>query len=126
MGINGEGRLEVSIAIGDADRILGLGFAVAAKNLGSVTVADLTGKAAGDQFGLVVTPKRLFAGVHGNGNDEELRMVLIESLLDPTFGHLNPEPIPDRRFSIVFQRRNGSPQRIVVGGPGKQWQRMLS
>ena len=85
-----------------------------------MTVADLTGEATGDQFSLVVASQLLLAGMHGNRDNQELRILLVEFVLDPALSHLNTEPTADRRLPVVLEGRDRPSEGVVVGGPDKK------
>ena len=66
---------------------LWLGFTDSDEGVGLMMIANLTGKAAGNDLGLVVAALLLLAFVHGNGNDEQLRKLVMELGINPGFGH---------------------------------------
>ena len=66
---------------------LGLGFTDARDGIGAMTITDRAGKTARDEFGLVVAALLLFAFVHGNGDDEQVRKLVMEFGVNPGFGH---------------------------------------
>ena len=68
---------------------LGLGFTDAPENVGLMTIPDGAGETAGDEFGLVVAPLLLFALVHGNGDDKQVRKLVMEFGVNPGFGHFS-------------------------------------
>ena len=66
---------------------LWLGFTNSDEGVWLMTIANLTGKALCNNFGLVVAALLLLAFVHGNRNDEQLRKLLMEVGVNPGFGH---------------------------------------
>lgn len=66
---------------------LWLGFTDSDEGVGLMMIANLTGKAVGNDFGLVVAALLLLAFMHGNGDDEQPRKLLVELGVNPRFGH---------------------------------------
>ena len=74
-------------AIVKAEFKLWLGFTDSDEGVGLMMIADLTGKAAGNNFGLVVAALLLLAFVHGHRDDDQFRKLLMELGVNPGFGH---------------------------------------